>query len=200
MDKRLAMGSADTRGDPKMAMTPISGRECNGCTACCSFPPIRTEALQKPANTLCPHCTLGKGCGVYAVRPQVCRGFFCGWFFLPELGPEWHPNESGVVIRSEYFEADTITLLILNLSAFLVSKDFAGMIGSWVEGGVGVEFERLGPPGHLPAKMRMNELLEEAVAARDLREMHKIFAWSLAHIDQEHTWEPDGITLESHLA
>ncbi|MCP8883619.1 hypothetical protein NIM87_08925 [Devosia sp. XJ19-1] len=183
-----------------MALTPISGRACDGCTACCSFPPIRTEVLQKPANTLCPHCTIGQGCGVYAARPAVCQGFFCGWFFLPELGPEWHPNHSGVVIRSEYFSQDTITLLVLHLTAFLVSEDFAGMVGSWVEAGIGVEFERLGPPGYLPAKMRMNELLEEAVAARDLREMHKIFAWSLAHIDQDHTWEPDGVVLHTDLA
>ena len=73
------------------------------------------------------------------------------------------------------------------------------MVGCWVAGGVGVEFERVGPPGHLPAKMRMNELLEEAVAARDLRAMHKVFAWSLAHIDRTHEWEPDTIVLRSEL-
>ncbi|QYO75388.1 YkgJ family cysteine cluster protein [Devosia salina] len=174
-----------------MAMVPISGRDCEGCTACCSFPPIHAPELQKPANTLCGHCVAGQGCTVYEARPTVCRGFFCGWFFLPELGPEWHPRQSGVVIRSESFGDDTITLLILDLTAFLVSEDFAGMIGAWVEQGVGVEFERLGPPGHLPAKMRMNELLEEAVAARDLRAMHKVFAWSLSHIDNSHAWERD---------
>ena len=76
----------------------------------------------------------------------------------------------------------------------------AGMVGAWVEQGVGVEFERVGPAGHLPAKMRMNELLEEAVRARDLREMQKIFAWSLAHIDQTHSWETDDTVLRSSLA
>ena len=182
-----------------MAMVPISGRDCEGCTACCSFPPINTPELQKPANTLCGHCIEGQGCTVYEARPTVCRGFFCGWFFLPELGPAWHPRQSGVVIRSESFDDDTITLLILDLSAFLVSEDFAGMVGAWVEQGVGVEFERLGPPGHLPAKMRMNELLEEAVAARDLRAMHKVFAWSLSHIDNSHAWERDETEARSAL-
>lgn len=182
-----------------MDLEPISGRSCESCTACCSFAPIRTEQLRKPANTLCPHCVAGKGCGVYEVRPQVCRGFYCGYFFLEELGPEWHPSRSGVVIRSESFNHDTITLLIQDLTPFLVSEDFAGMVGAWVEQDIGVEFERLGPPGHLPAKMRMNELLEEAVAARDLREMHKIFAWSLAHIDQSHSWERDETAFFSAL-
>lgn len=183
-----------------MSLPVIAERSCETCTACCAFPPIRDAKLQKPANTLCPHCAEGSGCTVYDVRPSVCRGFYCGWFFLPELGPEWHPAVSGVVIRSEHFEDDTITLLILELSAFLVSEAFAGMIGAWVEQGVGVEFERVGPPGHLPAKMRMNELLEDAVAKRDLREMHKVFAWSLAHIDRSHNWELDDPTLRSSLA
>ncbi len=183
-----------------MSLAVIEERSCEGCTACCEVLPIRTEKLDKPANQLCPHCVDGKGCTVYDIRPDVCRGFYCGWFFLPDLSPAWHPNASGVIIRSEYFDEDTITILILRLSAFLVSEDFAGMVGAWIEQGIGVEFERLGPPGHLPAKMRMNELLEEAVAARDLREMQKLFAWALAHIDQTHTWEPDGIVLRSELA
>jgi hypothetical protein len=82
----------------------------------------------------------------------------------------------------------------------LVSEEFAGMVDAWVEEGIGVEFERLGPPGHLPAKMRMNELLAEAVAARDLRELQKVFAWSLAHIDTSHTWERDDTVFRSALA
>lgn len=182
-----------------MSLVPLEGRDCNGCTACCSFPPIRTDKLQKPANTLCPHCVEGQGCMVYSVRPTVCRGFFCGWFFMPELGPEWHPKESGVVLRSESFEDDTVTLLILELTSFLVSEAFAGMVGAWIEAGIGVEFERLGPAGHLPAKMRINELLEEAVAARDLREMQKLFAWSLAHIERTHVWEADNMPLHTDL-
>ena len=182
-----------------MALVPIEGRDCHGCTACCAFPPIHTETLQKPANTLCPHCAEGQGCTVYDVRPGVCRGFFCGWFFMPELGPEWHPNHSGVVLRPESFDDDVVTLLVLRLSSFLVSEEFAGRIGAWVEEGIGVEFERLGPPGHLPAKMRVNELLADAVASRDLRDMQKVFAWSLAHIDRSHTWERDETAFRSTL-
>lgn len=181
-------------------MNVLEGRSCGSCTACCSFAPIRVETLQKPANSLCPHCAEGHGCTVYEVRPQVCRGFFCGYFFLAELGPHWHPEQSGVVIRSESFNKDTITILVLRLTEFLISEDFAGMVGAWIEEGISVEFERVGPEGHLPAKMEVNGLLAEAVAARDLREMQKIFAWSLAHIDQSHTWERDETVFFSALA
>lgn len=183
-----------------MSLPVIADRNCEGCTACCEFAPIHAVKLQKPANTRCLHCAEGQGCTVYDVRPDVCRGFYCGYFFLEELSDDWHPTRSGVVIRTEHFDDDVITLLVLELSAFLVSEGFAGMVGGWVEAGIGVEFERVGPPGHLPAKMRMNELLEEAVAARDLREMQKVFAWSLAHIDRTHVWEQDPTPMQSTLA
>jgi hypothetical protein len=186
--------------EDRVSLPVIADRHCEGCTACCEFAPIRVEELHKPANTLCQHCAEGQGCTVYDARPTVCRGFYCGYFFLPELSENWHPLRSGVVIRSEHFDEDVITLLILELSSFLVSEEFAGMVGAWVESGIGVEFERVGPPGHLPAKMRMNEILEEAVASRDLREMQKMFAWALAHIDKTHIWERDETEFYSTLA
>lgn len=37
-------------------------------------------ALDKPANVRCKHLT-ANGCGIYdsPERPEVCRGFVCGW-------------------------------------------------------------------------------------------------------------------------
>jgi hypothetical protein len=32
----------------------------------------------KPAGEACAHCT-GKGCGVYAQRPQICKSYECGY-------------------------------------------------------------------------------------------------------------------------
>lgn len=77
--------------------------------------------------------------------------------------------------------------MILRQSAFLLSEDFAGTIGAWVEAGVVVYLERLGPPGHLPAKMAVNELLGPAIALRDLRKMHQAFSWAIAYMDHEHS-------------
>lgn len=186
-------------GGAFVELIPIAGRACQGCTACCAFPPIRDPALDKPANTTCPHCAQGAGCSVYARRPGSCRGWYCGWFFLPGLPEAWHPLQSGVVIRPEGFADGEITLLVLRKSAFLLSEGFAGMIGAWIGQGARVSFERLGPPGHLPAKMALDDLLAPALAARDLREMHKVFSWAIAYLDTEHAWEPDGIVLRTTL-
>ncbi len=47
--------------------------------------------------------------------------------------------------------------------------------------------------------MALNALLAPALAARDLREMHKVFAWAIAHLDTQHVWEPDGIVARTTL-
>ena len=182
-----------------MDLEVLPDKACGSCTACCEFPPVKAEALQKPANYLCPHCEAEKGCTVYDRRPQECRGWYCGWFFLPGLPDDWHPMSSGVVIRPEGFAQGEITLLILRRSPFLTSMSFAGLVGAWIMQGATISFERLGPPGHLPAKMALNELLAPAVAARNLDEMFKTFAWAIAYLDNEHKWEPDGIELMTRL-
>ncbi|MFD2649803.1 hypothetical protein ACFSX5_18605 [Devosia albogilva] len=178
----------------------LADRSCGDCTACCEFIPIRSPELDKPSNTLCPHCLRGRGCTVYEVRPQPCRGWYCGWFFLADLGSEWHPSSSGVVLRPEAIENDAMTVVILRRSAFLLSEAFAGAIGAWVAAGVTVSFERVGPAGHLPAKTEMNGLLAPAIQQRSLPELHKAFSWAIAHIDNHHRWEPDGLTLRTTLA
>lgn len=59
------------------------------CTACCTFLRIESqpgyttrydtgEDLAKEAGVPCKYLTK-KGCGIYAVRPQVCRKFQCDW-------------------------------------------------------------------------------------------------------------------------
>ena len=178
----------------------LRDRGCGDCTACCEFIPIASPELDKPSNTLCPHCVQGRGCTVYQIRPQPCRGWYCGWFFLAELGPEWHPSASGVVLRPEAIENDAVTVVILRRSPFLLSELFGGTIAAWVAAGVAVAFERVGPPGHLPAKIEMNDVLAPAIQRRNLPELHKAFSWAISYIDTQHQWEPDGLTLRSELA
>ena len=42
--------------------------------------------------------------------------------------------------------------------------------------------------------------LADAIAAGDLMEMQKVFAWAIAYIDQTHQWERDETVFESALA
>jgi len=57
-------------------------------------------ALDKPSGQWCPHCTPGKGCGIYGERPEECRTFNCDWLMEERLGPEWKPEKSKIVMSS----------------------------------------------------------------------------------------------------
>jgi hypothetical protein len=74
----------------------IPGRVCGNCALCCKV--LNIEALEKPAGKWCSHCKPGNGCGVHAMRPVVCRGFYCEWMVSKGLGPEWKPERSKFVL------------------------------------------------------------------------------------------------------
>ena len=73
---------------------------CDGCTACCKV--MQIEELNKPANTWCPHCTIGVGCGIYDTRPESCRVYECIWLQTQRgakpLALELRPDKSRVVM------------------------------------------------------------------------------------------------------
>jgi hypothetical protein len=72
---------------------------CGDCVVCCQWLDIETKGLSKKAGVLCQHCS-GGGCGIYETRPNLCRGFYCGWRLIPKLGEDWRPDRSGVLILS----------------------------------------------------------------------------------------------------
>jgi hypothetical protein len=82
----------DTGGNSPNA----TGRACGTCTLCCKV--LGVKQIDKPAGKWCPHCAPGKGCLVYATRPEECRTYVCGWLKWPELGPEWKPERSKVIL------------------------------------------------------------------------------------------------------
>ncbi len=64
-------------------------RTCMSCTACCTYLRIESqpgyttrydtgEDIAKAAGIPCRYLT-EKGCGIYEVRPQLCRKFQCDW-------------------------------------------------------------------------------------------------------------------------
>jgi hypothetical protein len=50
---------------------------CGSCTFCCKVPEVVEVA--KPRGQWCAQCDKGKGCKVYAERPQSCADFACFW-------------------------------------------------------------------------------------------------------------------------
>jgi hypothetical protein len=65
------------------------GKSCGGCTLCCKV--LSIKELAKPQGAWCPKCSVGRGCSIYAQRPEECRAFTCGYLQLDYLGPVWWP-------------------------------------------------------------------------------------------------------------
>lgn len=59
------------------------------------------HALSKPRNVWCDHAMPGRGCAIYAARPQECGDFACMWLLDEKLGPEWKPDKCKMVLVSE---------------------------------------------------------------------------------------------------
>ncbi len=80
-------------------------RSCEGCTLCCHILPINEEDVQKPANATCVNCIVGRGCGIYETRYQVCRRFMCAWVTQPHIGAHWQPIQSHMVLATDFDSA-----------------------------------------------------------------------------------------------
>ncbi|HEX4177224.1 MAG TPA: hypothetical protein VHY57_02255 [Rhizomicrobium sp.] len=61
---------------------------------------IAAPQLRKKARVPCQHLT-DAGCSVYATRPDVCQQFLCGWRLFEELGDDWRPDLSGVLMMRQ---------------------------------------------------------------------------------------------------
>lgn len=80
-------------------LVPAAGRSCGTCTLCCKLFDIR--ALDKPRFEWCKHCAVGHGCNIYEQRPDECRAFNCSYLLNPDLGEEWKPSKSKIVLTLE---------------------------------------------------------------------------------------------------
>jgi len=88
-------------------------RECGTCTLCCKVMGI--YALDKPRGRWCDHAMPGRGCAIYDDRPQECRTFSCLWLLDDNLGPEWKPEKSKMVLTAD--EASRRTMVYVDASA-----------------------------------------------------------------------------------
>src|SRR3954471_24076624 len=97
---------------PLKLQSSSGGRECGGCTACCTA--CAVVPLNKPVNVAWVHLA-GGGCGIYDSRPSPCRVFRCAWLqgLLPE---KFRPDQSGVVWAIIDRTRDAITLQAMLLS------------------------------------------------------------------------------------
>jgi hypothetical protein len=144
-------------------------KRCGECNACCIDLKIDTPELRKKAGVICPHHT-GAGCGIYADRPKVCQEFLCGWRLLPELGQDWRPDLSGVLIVQlaqkslpEKYQAagHGLLFLIRGGEPAITRPGFAEYVGGLLSRGVAVYMAAASP------KTLVNDHVD-AEMARDL--------------------------------
>ena len=69
-------------------------RRCGGCTLCCTV--LRVDELPKLGGVPCAQL-VPDGCGIYARRPAVCRGYRCMWL-QGGLDEADRPDRLGAVI------------------------------------------------------------------------------------------------------
>jgi hypothetical protein len=93
---------------PFSAVAP--GKTCGTCMMCCKLP--RIEELDKPADRWCRHAVIGKGCGIYADRPPVCRSFHCQWIRDAQLGPEWKPEKAKFILYPDREEKEAFNVAV----------------------------------------------------------------------------------------
>jgi hypothetical protein len=79
----------------------VAGRECDGCAVCCDILKIDTPDLQKPADMRCVHRS-AEGCAIHAVRPGICRAWFCGWRRIEDMPDDARPDRSGLMVSLDF--------------------------------------------------------------------------------------------------
>jgi hypothetical protein len=131
----------------------VPGRSCDGCTACCKL--VAVAELNKPAQSWCDHCSIGKGCTIYETRPEDCRTFYCGWLLDERIADAWRPRDSKIVVK---FEPKRIVVHVDKDRKDAWRKEpFASQVRAWAQAGVmhqgdvivweGKDALRIGPTG-----------------------------------------------------
>ena len=87
----------NTQPTPEELLVP--GRACGTCAMCCKV--FAIPEVEKGSQQWCRHVVQGRGCGIHATRPTVCRQFFCHWLRNPHLGPEWKPDRAKFLLYTE---------------------------------------------------------------------------------------------------
>lgn len=141
----------------------LAERDCGDCTACCTVLTVDTPEFSKPAGIPCVHLA-AQGCGIHAVRPHICRTWFCAWRRVAALPDAARPDRSGLLVSLGFvpepqncFEGVAITVRLLAGSDAIAS----GMAATVLDG----LCDRLVPVWFSDGESKMLLHPESAVAA-----------------------------------
>ena len=160
-------------GDGSVEPNLVAGRTCGSCNACCVALTIDDPELRKPQGYRCRNALRDNSCAIYDARPRTCRTFYCGWRQLKWVREALRPDLSGVLVRlhNAVSKADGTTrpgvvFTLLNRAA-LKAEGLAESVAAAVAAEVPLYLNVPGPPGYTSGQARLNEVLGDAVHARD---------------------------------
>lgn len=145
----------------------VPGRECGTCHVCCIAFRIDDAKLQKRAGAECVNLVKGRGCGIYATRPDTCRNWLCGWRLFAELDDTLRPDRSGVVLIPEFEERPGYGQPGFKVQVTTPDRLFVAPVLNFVCGLVAARTPVTLAVNGLTAKTFINPHLEAAIARRD---------------------------------
>jgi len=143
----------------------VSGRECGECTVCCEALHIDDGEFKKPADKACSQMVEKGGCKIYASRPNVCQDWHCAWRFMEQLGDDWRPDRSGILLRSD--ENGIIFQPIRNPRKVLTTERAIELIGGGIAQGIQLSMSIPTKKNHRSFSTTLNDNLETAVKSRN---------------------------------
>jgi hypothetical protein len=124
----------------------LPDRRCGDCTICCTILTVDTPDFKKPADTHCTHLA-DLGCSIHAVRPHICRTWFCGWRRMKQLPDEARPDRTGILVSLDFvreprncFEGVSIMVRLLHGSEAIENGVAGAILDSVCDGLVPVWF------------------------------------------------------------
>ncbi|MFS0772039.1 YkgJ family cysteine cluster protein [Sphingomonas sp. 1P08PE] len=91
----------DTDLETSLLGPVLDGRSCGDCTVCCTVLKVDAPEFRKPAGTPCTHLGAA-GCRIHAVRPRICRTWFCAWRRVARLPDDARPDRSGLLVSLNF--------------------------------------------------------------------------------------------------
>jgi hypothetical protein len=123
---------------------------------------------------LCEHRG-SDGCRIYDSRPEVCRGFFCGWRVLPKLDDAWRPDRCEILLElrpddvPERFRAlgYVFKFTLFGAPDRIFWKPFVTLVSGLVSQDFPVTLAVAGKPGYAAGRYFLTDYLKLAVATGD---------------------------------
>lgn len=154
-------------------MPLVPGRECGGCTVCCTELHINAPGLKKLAGVRCPNLREDCLCAIYETRPRTCSDFECGWRVMAALGDHWRPDRAGIVLIPKTkdnppgYRADSGVQIMLLRPGALGNAELPGLVAQWVEARVPLYLTVAAPVGFIAPSAFLNEAVADAVRRKD---------------------------------